>query len=517
MLERLVLALLGPLGSTAVHLPLAGTPEWGAFRGPDGSGIASGTLPDKLDPEVNLLWRAELEPGYSSPVVAGDFVFLTAVDAREKQLLTVCLERETGKESWRALLEYDGAARVGQNSPAASTPVTDGEVVVALFHHLGLVAYDLDGRELWRNALGAPYNIPHGLSSSPVLHGDRVVVQIDQDDGSRLACVDLEDGKLVWEVAREVTHGYSTPAIRVPSAGDSGPVQVIANGARRIVSYDLQSGEVLWWVDGAAWQVKAAPVLHGELCLVNAFMVPTSEFGAPAALPSLEQALAEHDADQSGTIGKGEWDLPVLQMAWAIFDLDDDEQLDQREYAYLLSAGSAVGGLFAIRTDGRGDVTKTHVQWLYDERRGLSDLLMPVVVGETLYQLRDGGILTAIDLAKGEVQKHERVGEPDDYFASPVAAGGRLLIASKSGQLSVVEAGADFAALSTTDLGEEIWSVPAIAGERVFVRSQAALYCFSLAPISAQPGSAQPGAAEPGEAAAPAAPPAGGPPGGTGG
>jgi hypothetical protein len=347
-----------------------------------------------------------------------------------------------------------------------------------------------------------------------VLHGDRVVVQIDQDDGSRLACVDLEDGKLVWEVAREVTHGYSTPAILVPAsgAGDPGPVQVIANGARRIVSYDLASGEVLWWVDGAAWQVKAAPVLHGELCLVNAFMVPTSEFGAPAALPSLEQALAEHDADQSGTIGKAEWDLPVLQMAWAIFDLDDDGQLDPREYEYLLSAGSAVGGLFAIRTDGRGDVTKTHVQWLYDERRGLSDVLMPVVVGETLYQLRDGGILTAIDVANGAVQKHERVGEPDQYFASPVAAGGRLLIASKSGQLSVVEAGADFSALSTTDLGEEIWSVPAIAGERVFVRSQAALYCFSLAPISAQPGAAEPGAAP-----EPAAAPAGGPPGETGG
>jgi hypothetical protein len=132
------------------------------------------------------------------------------------------------------------------------------------------------------------------------------------------------------------------------------------------------------------------------------------------------------------------------------------------------------------------------VQWLYDERRGLSDVIMPVVVGETLFQLRDGGILTAIEVGTGKVLKHERVGEPDEYFASPVAAGGRLLLASKSGQLSVVDASAEFAALSTTDLGEEIWSVPAIAGERVLVRSQKALYCFS----TAEPAAAAEAAAE---------------------
>jgi outer membrane protein assembly factor BamB len=469
--------------------PAAGTPEWGSFRGPSGSGIAPSALPGKLDPAVNLLWRRELETGYSSPVVAGEAVFLTAASPKDERLLVLCLERETGALSWRAEIEYDGSSRIGQNSPAAPTPATDGETVVALFHHVGLLAYDLDGRELWRNPLGAPYDIPHGISASPLLHRGKVVVQIDQDDGAKLVCVDAASGKLLWEVPREVTHGYSTPAVL-----DSGstPAQVIANGARRIVSYDLGTGATRWWVDGAAWQAKAAPVLHGDLCLVNAFMVPTSEFGGPPSLPSFDEALAEHDADQSGTIGKAEWDLPVLQMAWAIFDLNEDQELDHRDYDYLQSAGSAVGGLFAVRTDGEGDVTRSHVQWLYDERRGLSDVIMPVVVGETLFQLRDGGILTAIEVGTGKVLKHERVGEPDEYFASPVAAGGRLLLASKSGQLSVVDASAEFAALSTTDLGEEIWSVPAIAGERVLVRSQKALYCFS----TAEPAAAAEAAAE---------------------
>ena len=173
-----------------------------------------------------------------------------------------------------------------------------------------------------------------------------------------------------------------------------------------------------------------------------------------------------------------EWPLEVLQQAWFIFDLDEDLELDEDDYAYLLRAGKATGGLFAIRMGGEGDVTESHVVWRYDERRGLSDLISPVIVDDALFLLKGPGILTAMDVATGEVLKQGRVGESDQYYASPVAAGGRLITAGQSGQISVVDGGREWEVVSTVSFDEEIWSTPAIAGELVFVRSQQALYCF---------------------------------------
>ena len=132
----------------------------------------------------------------------------------------------------------------------------------------------------------------------------------------------------------------------------------------------------------------------------------------------------------------------------------------------------------AVRLGGEGDVSESHKVWAYDKSRGLSDVLSPVLVEDNLFMLKEGGILTAMNARTGEIAKQERVGSPDRYFASPVAAGGRLLLASLGGQLSVVDAKADWEVVSTTDLEEELWSTPALAGELVIVRTQKALYCF---------------------------------------
>ncbi len=455
--------------------PLASDPpEWGGFRGSDGTGVAErGILPGAFDRESNLLWRTGVPMGYSSPIVAGQRVFLTA--AAEGELLTLCLERDSGALKWQRGVEFDGS-QVGANSAAAPTPATDGERVFSFFHHIGMVAYDVEGELLWRNELGAPYNIPHGMSSSPVLHGDKVLVQVDQDGGSYLVALEQASGREVWRVDRDgFTHGYATPAIYEP---EQGPAQLIVSGALQIVAYSPQTGEKLWWVNGAAWQAKATPVVHGDVCLVNAFMASTSEFGAPQITQTFEEALAEKDADGDGMIGMEEWPLERLHDVWFIFDRNEDLLLDEGDYDFLRRAGNATGGLFAIRLDGTGDVTESHVLWRYEERRGLSDLISPVVVGETLFLVKEPGILTALDVASGEVMKPGRLGDPDRYYASPVAAGGRLITASLSGQVTVVEAEREWEIVSSTDLGEEIWSTPAIAGELVFLRSQRALYCF---------------------------------------
>jgi len=457
----------------ALTLPLFGDPaEWGGFRGNNGTGIGSElAIPERLDVEQNLAWKVAIPGGYSSPAVAGERLYLTAAEG--EQLLTLCLDRATGAKLWESALAFDGK-RPGANSPAAPSPVTDGERVFSLFHSFGLVAHDRDGKELWRKPLG-PFHIPHGLAASPALAGERLVVQVDQDGGGYLLALDAKSGKELWRTERPgVYHGYATPTLWTPS---DGATQVIVAGSMQVAGYSLASGEKLWWADVGAWQVKGVPIVVGDRLWVNSFMVTLADAGIPKMTGTFEEVLKERDANGDGAVGKDEWDDKTVQMVWFVIDLDDDGLLEAEDWAYIETAGRVTGGLYSIRLGGKGDVTKSHVAWETTDRRGLTDASSPLVLDGILYMIKDG-IFTALDAETGELLERDRVGEGDQYFASPVGAGDRVLTAGLSGQLSVIRAGKDWEVLSTTNLDEQLWSTPALAGEHVYVRSQKALYCF---------------------------------------
>lgn len=122
-------------------------------------------------------------------------------------------------------------------------------------------------------------------------------------------------------------------------------------------------------------------------------------------------------------------------------------------------------------------MTASHRQWEYRGRRGLPAYSSPLVVGDALFLIKEGGLFTVLDIATGEVREQARIGAPDPYFASPVSADGKVYTASRSGQLGVISTD-DWRVLSVHDLGEAVWSTPAIAGRRIFVRSESALHCF---------------------------------------
>jgi outer membrane protein assembly factor BamB len=457
-------------------------PQWGGFRGNNGAGVGPGThLPDALDPEGNLMWRVDVPPGYSSPVVAGKNLYLTGSTHKATggtmagKLSTLCLDASTGETRWKQELDFSGP-RPGQNSPAASSPVTDGEVVVALFHHLGLVAYDAAGKELWKQAIG-PFNIPHGMATSPLLHGELVVLQVDQDNGAYLVAYDRKSGAQRWRVERPgVTHSYATPAIFQP---EKGPAQVVVSGTFQVAAYSVADGAKLWWMDGSAWQSKSVPIFARNRCYMNAFMPSLTEMQYPGITKSFADALDESDANDDGKIAKSEYVGEQPELIWFLFDQNKDTFLDESDWKFALSSNDATGGLFAIELGGKGDVTKSHVKWKTDDRRVLSDVTTPLVVGEALFVVREGGMLTSLDLESGKVIKQERVGEPDEFYASPVAGDGKLYLAGKSGVLTVVKAVPEFEALSTHVLdAEEVWATPALAGHAVYVRGKEALYCF---------------------------------------
>src|SRR5262249_8362623 len=141
----LCVVLLSSAALVAAHAaePVA----WPQFRGPNGAAVAAAgqKLPAEIGPDKNVIWKTPLPPGHSSPVVWGDRIFLTAV--RDQKLLTIGLDRTTGKVLWEAEAPYERLEKIHQiGSHAQPTPATDGERVVSFFGSSGLLCYDLAGK-----------------------------------------------------------------------------------------------------------------------------------------------------------------------------------------------------------------------------------------------------------------------------------------------------------------------------------------------------------------------------------
>jgi outer membrane protein assembly factor BamB len=153
--------------------------QWERFRGPNGTGVSENSgLPAEFGPKKNLIWRTELPPGHSSPVIGGGRIYLTGVE--HDQLSTFCMEPASGRILWRREAPRSRREKLHSlNNPASPTPVTDGENVYVFFPDFGLLSYTRDGKERWRLPLG-PFKNVYGIGASPVLADDGVVLAINR-------------------------------------------------------------------------------------------------------------------------------------------------------------------------------------------------------------------------------------------------------------------------------------------------------------------------------------------------
>ena len=149
---------------------VASAENWPSWRGPTGNGISTETdLPIKWSRQNNVRWRAELpEPGNSTPIVWGDRVFITQQMDGGKRRAVLCLDRVTGQQLWQSGVDAVEMEPTYETNPyCAPSPVTDGKRVIAWFGSSGLVAFDMDGKELWRLPLGRVDHVyGHGPKSS---------------------------------------------------------------------------------------------------------------------------------------------------------------------------------------------------------------------------------------------------------------------------------------------------------------------------------------------------------------
>lgn len=264
--------------------------NWHQWRGPFGTGAAVNAEPPlHWSPTENIRWEKEIPGlGNSTPIIWGEKLFLTsAIDTgkadaslpkpedqperpfgitfpnTEYEFVVICLDRNTGDELWRkvATRAIPNEGHHGDNSFASSSPTTDGERLYCWFGSQGLYCYDLNGEKLWEKNFGpVTTRLSFGEGSSPVVHGDRLILNRDNDGQSYILCLNTKTGDEIWRQNRDEMSDWATPLI-VEAAGKT---QVVTNASNRVRSYDLADGSLVWECGGQVSNVTPCPVTDGE-------------------------------------------------------------------------------------------------------------------------------------------------------------------------------------------------------------------------------------------------------------
>lgn len=267
--------------------------NWHHWRGPRANGTAPRADPPlKWDEKTNLRWKTPLTGrGSSTPIVWGDRVFVLSAVRTDRQaqpdqlpkpdprfqkrteapthfyqFLVCCYDRVTGKLRWQQLaaekVPHEG--HHASHSYAAGSPTTDGQRLYVSFGSFGLFCYDMDGKLLWQRDLGRlNTRLGWGEAVTPVLHGDSLLLNWDQEADAALLCLDPRTGKTKWQADRDEKTSWNTPFV----VSHKGRTQVIVNGTKRIRAYDLETGKELWQCGGMTTNAVPSPVVLDGVAL----------------------------------------------------------------------------------------------------------------------------------------------------------------------------------------------------------------------------------------------------------
>lgn len=442
--------------------------SWPQFRGPASNPVSTnGRLPDRWSKTANVEWSVAIPGrGWSSPIVARGKIFLTTVvtDGKSKlpqtgteysnqyiaellkQGLTeaqaiervtardielpkevmlhyflYCLDEKTGAVLWNKEF-FSGrppGGRHRKNSFASETPVTDGRFVYVYVANLGLYAFDFKGKPVWSTALEShPIYLDFGTGSSPALHGNQLLIVSDNQEHQFIAAYDKTSGKRLWRTDRDLGN-------KGEQAQRSGWVtpyfwsnelrtEIVTVGPGAAVSYDL-SGQELWRLSGMSVTPVPSPFAYDGLLYID---------------------------------------------------------------------GGRTRPLFALRPGAAGDISSSKGDQgqafiVWTDARGGTYLPTPVAYQDGIYALSETGILTRFEAKTGKVSYKSRLQvDAGTFTSSPWAYDGKIFCLSEEGKTFVVAAGDQFQLLHVNLLDEMAQATPAIAGERLLVRTESRLYSF---------------------------------------
>jgi outer membrane protein assembly factor BamB len=418
------LALFCGLALSHADTPTPRAANWPQWRGPSGQGYCDDTrAPLSWSETQNLLWKIKLPgPGNSTPIVWGDRIFLTAAGDRGAERYVLCVRASDGKVLWqktaaRGVVPERSHVWNGWASPSCAT---DGSHVYAFFGTPGLFCYDLEGNQLWKKTFGAfRSETGWGTGASPFLHGDRVILNCDNDGGpgaapAALVAVDRKTGAVRWTTPRDQGQGFSTPRL-IPCAGR---MDLVLNGPLGLWGYDPATGKERWRC------TRSDPN-------------DRHRFGEP---------------------------MPV----------NNDKMI--------FVASGRDGPCQGLRLPDKGDVTRNHVVWQKPRGRGRRDVASAILWQDKVYCADRNALLTCYDLATGKELFASRLGRRGtNALASPIALRGHLLWLLDDGTTVVVKPGARLDIVRRNSLGGtslDFGASPAVSNGRIFLRSQSHLYCI---------------------------------------
>jgi len=470
----------------------ANEPIWPQFRGPNGSGLAAKgqNPPVKFGPEQNVLWKTPVPSGHSSPCVWGDHIFLTGYTKEKKELQVFCIDRSSGNIRWSRIVPAKQIEKVHPvGSPAAATPATDGERVYVYFGSVGLLSYDFAGKQQWTVPLPVP-RTRDGHSTSPIVSGELVILNGDEPNDPYLLAVDRHSGKTVWKQTQSSSElratSHSTPVVWEK--------QLVIHLGDELVAYNAADGTRIWSVS-INTRGTSTPVIGNNVLFVGAW----TNLGEPdlrVKLPDFEALVKQYDKDGDMQISKSEFpdDLMVahrpeignveggqvyVKPYFQMVDLNQDGLVHEIEWEGVfdfLSTFSKDHGLTAIKLGGSGDITITHVLW--QEKRNVPEVPSPLYYDGRVYMVRNGGIVSCMDAETGKLLYRERLGAAGPYYSSPIAAHGRIYIASGKGTITVFAAGDTLQVLARNELKEQIFATPAVVENKLYVRTVKHMYAF---------------------------------------
>jgi outer membrane protein assembly factor BamB len=420
--------------------------NWPQFRGADARGVSTNpNLPDRWSATENIEWKVDVPGrGWGSPIVWGDSIFLSSVvntgsterlkkglymggerpeiPKTNHQWKVMCLDLATGKTRWEKTVRegIPTAPTHLKNSYASETPVTDGEHLYVCFGNVGIYCFDLAGNEIWKHDLPVrPMRLAWGTASSPVLHGNALYYQNDNDERAELIALDKRTGAPLWSTDREEKSNWSTPFVWVNDVR----TEIVTLGSKAARSYDLD-GNLLWSLKGMSSVTIATPYVVDDLLYISSGYV-------------LDPTKAMYVIKPGAT---GDLTLPKGQSS--------------NEYIVWSNMSIAPYNPSTVVSNGR-------LYILYD--RGYINCFN-AKSGEMIYE-------------------KQVVKRGSGYTASPWTYDGKLFCLDEDGVCTVVKEGDNMEILHTNTLadGDICLSTPAIVGDRLLIRTDKQLYCVRKA------------------------------------
>ena len=400
--------------------------QWTQFRGPNGQGIFSATgLPTQWSDTENIAWKTPIPGGHSwsSPVIWNDHIFLTTTTDEGKECRIVAVDRKNGKLLWNTMVfTQELQQKHGRNSHATPTPVTDGKRVYGLFANGRFAALDFEGNIVWTN--DHSYYSHHGLGASPMLYGDLLITAINPSST-------VEPVRAGWQLPWDKSY---------------------------LLALDKNTGQEKWrTLRGMSRISHSVPIIiqvEGKDQIVS-------------MAGDVIQGFVPTTGEMIWTVkSSGEPAVPVPAIGDGV----------------VFACTSPGSPIIAIKTDGQGDVTETHVLWQQPRNTPMTASFL--YIKPLLLAANNDGTLAALDEATGEILWDIRLrgGRPD---SSPIYADGKIYITTHEGVTTILRLNEDPRqppeVVAVNEIGVMVQSGPALSGKQIFIRTENnELWCIGL-------------------------------------